>query len=231
MRRISYEENCECDISSLITDSWIQVAAMNISNFLSALLHELQRLYNQVVLTRLHKLMDGYHKHTNHSKKPHAKDIKASLLEYVDNVVVLEKEKAKTPHDVEHPVGESGVIGKHVTQSHHTLFPFNVDKKHVGPNPYKLNKKQVEVLSKYFKARTKGSELHPGIEEKLKDSIWDHINASVQCALKGDNRNAKMHVDIANYAFNEIAHYMPEEQYLELTRKINKRLDALKVDQ
>ena len=205
---------------------------MNISNFFCALLRELQRLYNQVVLTQLHKRMGGYHKHTNHSKKPHAKDIKASLLEYVDNVVVeKEKTKTKTPHDVEHPVGEGGMIDRHVAHSRHALFPFNFDKKHVESNPYKLNKKQVEDLSKYFKARTKGSELHPGIEEKLKDSIWDHINASVQCALKGDNRNSKMHVDIANYAFKEIAHYMPEGQYLELTRKINKRLDALKVDQ
>lgn len=203
---------------------------MNISDFLSALLRELQRLYNQVALIQLHKRMGRYHKHANHSKKPHAKDIKASLLEYVDNVVV-EKEKTKTPHDVNHPVGEGGAIGKHVAQSHHTPYPFNFDKKHVGPNPYKLNKKQVGDLSRYFKARKKGSELHPGIEEKLKDSVWDHINASVQCALKGDNRNAKMHVDIANYAFKEIAHYMPEEQYLELTRKINKRLDALKADQ
>lgn len=207
---------------------------MNISDFLSTLLNELRRLYNQLVLTQLHKRMDEYHKHANYSKKPHAKDIKASLLEYVDNVVVVEKAKtitkAKTPHDVEHPVGEGGVVSKHVTQSYHTLFPYKLDKKQVGPNPYKLNKKQVGDLSKYFKARTEGSELHPGIEEKLKDSIRDHINASVQCALKGDKRNAIMHVDIANYAFKEIAHYMPEEQYLELTRKINKRLDALKVD-
>ena len=202
---------------------------MNISDFLSMLLHKLQRLYNQLALTQLHKRMDVYHKHSNHSKKPNAKDIKASLLEYVDHVVVVEKEKTKTEvsHDVEQAVGGVGVIGQHVAQSHHALFPFNFDEKPVSPNPYKLNKKQVEDLSKYFKARTKGSELRPGIEEKLKDSIWGHINASVQSALKGDKRNAKMHVDIANYAFKEIAHYMPEEKYLELTREINKRLDAL----
>ena len=201
---------------------------MNTSNFLSRLLHELQRLYNQVALAQLHKRMDVYHKHTNHSKK-HAKDIKASLLEYVDNVVVVEgeKTKTKTPHDVERPVGAGGVTGRHAAQSHHALSPFNFDEKPVGPNPYKLNKKQVKDLSKYFKARKKGSELRPGIEEKLKDSIWIHINASVQCALKGDKRNAKMHIDIANYAFKEIAHYMPEEKYLELTIKINNRLDDL----
>ena len=204
---------------------------MGISDFLSKLLHELQRLYEQVALVQLHKRMDEYHKHANHSKKPHAKDIKASLLEYVDNVVVVEKEKTKMPPEVNHPVVEDGAFGKHVAQSHHTVFPFNFDKKHVGPNLYKLDKKQAGDLSKYFKARKEGADLRSGIEEKLKNSIWDHINASVQCALKGDNRNAKLHVDIASYAFKEIAHYMPEGQYQELTGKINKRLDTLKADQ
>jgi len=174
---------------------------MGISDFLSKLLHELLRLYDQVALAQLHKRMDEYHKHANHSKKPHAKDIKASLLEYVDNVVVVEKEKTKMPPEVNHSDGEGGAVSKHVAQSHHTVFPFNFDKKHVGPNLYKLDKKQVGDLSKYFKARKEGSDLRSGIEEKLKNSIWDHINASVQCALKGDNHNAKLHVDIASYAF------------------------------
>ena len=204
---------------------------MSISDFLSTLLRELRRLYDQVALTQLHKRMDEYHKHANHSKKPHAKDIKASLLEYVDNVVVVEKEKTKMPPEVDRPVGEGGAFSQHVAQSHHTVFPFNFDKKHVGPNLYKLDKKQVGDLSKYFKARKEGADLRSGIEEKLKNSIWDHINASVQCALKGDNRNAKLHVDIASYAFKEIAHYMPEGKYRELTGKINERLDTLREDQ
>lgn len=173
--------------------------------------------------------MDRYHRLTSHSKKSHAKDIKSSLLNYVDNVVAIDKEKNMTEvaHDIEQPVSNSEVTATHVTQSHHNLFPFKQAEEHDGPNPYALNKKQVGELSKYFKARTKGPELHPDMEEKLKDSIWDHINASVQCALKSDNRSAKMHADIANYAFKEIAHYMPEEKYKELTDNVNKRLETL----
>ena len=203
---------------------------MNISDFLCMLLHKLQQLYYRIAVSRLHKLMDRYHRYTSHSKKSHADDIKTSILEYVDNVVVVEKEKniTKGLSDTDHPVTEDGVTTKHVTQSHHDLFPFKQDEKDDGPNPYALNKKQVDELSKYFKAREKGPELHHGMEEKLKDSIWVHMNASVQCALKGDGRSAKMHADIADYAFKEIAHYMPKVQYLELTEKINKRLDALK---
>jgi len=204
---------------------------MNISNFLRDLLHELQDLYNQIYLTLLHKRMDGYHRHTSHSVKPHAQDIKSSLLEYVDKVVVVEKEKTKTPQNLNRPVDESEVIRKHTPQSQHIIYPFNFDKKQVVSSSYKLDKKQVRELSNYFKARKKGTELHPGIKEKLKGSVWDHINASIQCALKGDSQNAKMHVDIANYAFKEIAHYMPEEQYQVLAEKINKRLDVLKADQ
>ena len=204
---------------------------MKISDFLCMLLHKLQQLYYRIAVSRLHKLMDRYHRYTSHSKKSHANDIKTSILEYVDNVVV-EKEKniTKGLDDTDHSRTEAGVAAKHVTQSHHGLFPFKQDEKDDGPNPYALNKKQVDELSKYFKARTKGPELHHGMEEKLKDSIWIHMNASLQCALKGDGRSAKMHADIADYAFKEIAHYMPKEQYLELTEKINKRLDTLKVN-
>ena len=203
---------------------------MNISDFLCMLLHKLQQLYYRIAVSRLHKLMDRYHRYTSHSKKSHASDIKTSILEYADNVVVVEKEKniTKGLNDTDHTVTEAGVTDKHVTQSHHDLFPFKQDDKNDGPNPYALNKKQVDELSKYFKAREKGPELHHGMGEKLKDSIWIHMNASVQCALKGDGSSAKMHADIADYAFKEIAHYMPKVQYLELTEKINKRLDALK---
>ena len=206
---------------------------MKISNFLSTPVHKLQQLYSRIAVSRLHKLMDRYHKYTSHSKKAHANDIKTSILEYADNVVVAEKEKniTKGLNDTGHPVTEAGVTAKHATQSHHDLFPFKQDDKNDGPNPYALNKKQVDELSKYFKAREKGPELHHGMGEKLKDSIWIHMNASVQCALKGDGSSAKMHADIADYAFKEIAHYMPEEEYLELTEKINNRLDTLKVNQ
>jgi hypothetical protein len=203
---------------------------MKISDFLCMLLHKLQQLYYRIAVSRLHKLMDRYHRYTSHSKKSHADDIKTSILEYVDNVVVVEKEKniTKERSDIDHSVTEAGVTAKHTTQSHHDLYPFKLDEKDDGPNPYALNKKQVDELSKYFKAREKGPELHQGMEEKLKDSIWLHMNASVQCALKGDGGSAKMHADIADYAFKEIAHYMPKEQYLELSEKIHKRLDSLK---
>lgn len=204
---------------------------MSISYFLRNLLDELRRLYNQISITLLHKRMDEYHKHTSHSKNPYDADIKASLLEYIDNVIVIEKEKNKIPNSVTHPVYESEVINRSMPKSQHTLFPFNYEKTKISQNPFKLNRNQVGELSRYFKTRKKGSKLHPGIEEKLKDSVWDHINASIQCALKGDSRNAKLHVDIANYALKEIAHYMPEEKYLVLTEKINKRLDALKANQ
>jgi hypothetical protein len=206
---------------------------MKIFDFLCMLLRKLQQLYYRIAVSRLHKLMDRYHRYTSHSKKPHADDIKSSILEYVDNIVVVEKEKnvTKESNDTGHLVTEAGVTAEHVTQSHHNLFPFKQDEKDDGPNPYALNKKQVDELSKYFKARAKGPELHQGMEEKLKDSIWVHMNASVQCALRGDGRSAKTHADIADYAFKEIAHYMPKEQYLELTEKINKRLETLKVNQ
>lgn len=199
---------------------------MIISDFLHTLMGELNRLYTQLALAQLHKRMHGYHHHANHDAGTQATDIKSTLSDYIDNVV--SKINASGAHQ---PAAGSKTTSKYA--GHHLNdFPFiSHPHRDIARPPCQLNKKQISELTKYFKERKKGSDLHPSIKEKLKDSLWEHINAAIQCAHRGDAHNSKMHVDIANYAFKEVAHYMPEEQYAALAKKINERLEALKTAQ
>ncbi|MDH5612446.1 MAG: hypothetical protein OEY66_08330 [Gammaproteobacteria bacterium] len=180
-------------------------------------------------LKQLHRRMDAYHIDTIHNKKSQTTDIKSTLLKYVDNIVVEKSkiDKHNKAHNTNQPVTATSSTSKYVRDSHLNAFPFITHISNDNLNPYTLNKKQINELSKYFKERKKGSDLHPSVKEKLKDSIWEHINAAIQCAHKGDRHNSKMHVDIANYAFKEVAHYMNDEQYAELSEKISERMNVL----
>ena len=201
-----------------------------IADFLSTLLRELQQWYLQVALARLHKRVDGYHRHSGRDETHHTKSIRSSLLDYVDNVAVAKQQESPAVSQpiIAHPESAHVVDTTFGPPTDHFVYPLSFDKNKTESGSHKLDKDQISDLSRYFKARTQGSDLHDGIEKKLRRSIWDHINAAVQCALKGDRKNARMHVDIADSAFREVAHYMSEAGYQELSEKITARLDALK---
>lgn len=212
---------------------------MGILHILNSLLHEIEALYNRAALKLLHKRIIGYRGHGHASDKPHAKDIKSSLLDCIDNVVVDEKPKLKITrsYDIGSPVLGNGEKHAHATGSystnvfgkknHHIAFPVAARNKQDGANPHLVDRDRLGELSKYFKEKKNGVEADPGIKDKLKHSVWDHINASIACARKGDKRNAKMHADIASTAFKEVEHYMPKDQYSVLRTKVNNRLDVL----
>lgn len=185
------------------------------ANFLEALIREIEKLYRCVTLKILHKRIGAYHRHENYSEKSHAGDIKSSLLGYIDNVVVTEKPPPKVKFSVDSIIPKFPVPNKYQYE------------KHQGCGPHVVHNKYAGDLSKYFKSREKAYELEPGIKYKLEHSVWDHINASIQCAHKGDNRNAKMHADIANSAFKEVAHYIPEDEYAEFSKKVTERMETL----
>ena len=91
--------------------------------------------------------------------------------------------------------------------------------------------KNVNGLSKHFSTTHNEAEFHPGIDEKLKHSNWDHINASIRYARLGDARVAKVHADIANNAFKELAHYVSGEDHAELASQIEDHLGAIVTNQ
>ena len=186
------------------------------SGFYSALVNEVRRLYELVVLSILHKRINDYHQHSDYVASPHAGEIKSALLSYIDNVPVIDSPSKKTIFNA------ASIIPAHPEPDKYLKEAYPTDTHRVN------NYKHVGDLSKYFKSRRKAYELMPGIKDKLKLSVWEHINASIRCAHKGDKRNAKMHIDIANSAFKEVSHYLPEQQYAEFSEKVNQHLNALK---
>lgn len=203
-------------------------------------MHDICDLYHKAALSLLHKRMSAYKSHESFSQNSSASDIKSPLIECINHVVVDEKtDRIKTrSYDVGSPV--LGSATNHVSteglysteqfgsNENHMVFPVSSDNNECEPNPFVIDKERVSELSRYFKEKQKGLSADPGIKEKLKHSVWDHINASISSARKGNKRNAEMHADIANTAFNEVAHYMSEEQYSKLTSKVNDRLTVLK---
>ena len=176
---------------------------MKVSALLNLLFEEIESLYKKVALRMLHRRMTRYHQHINFTSSPHARDIKSPLLDCIDHVAIHKKNGVKLT-DVVHDIG-SPVLGVGDSEK-----PKAVSENESEPNPYMLDKKVVNELSTYFKEKKKGKEIHTSINVKLKRSVWEHINAAMSSARKGDKRNAKMHVDIASSAFREVAHYMPE---------------------
>lgn len=186
----------------------------------NALIDKLNALYFEYALALLHKRMAGYHRIASHQK--HADDIKAPLLEYVDVIIASCRDNPEVTHNPKHiTVKTNNPYSKFIEypETAQTIdYPIvrnTVDREHVAN------------LSKYFKARVRGAGLNPGIEEKLKHSVWDHIHAALRCARQANKQNAKMHIDIANCACRELAHYLSKEPYYVFIANIEKHLAEL----
>jgi hypothetical protein len=141
-------------------------------------------------------------------------DIKAPLFKYIHDINNNKQEKITVVETLDYSFF-SHPTHKHAPSHYHLT-------RHQG-----INKKNTSELSKYFKVRQNGSELHPGIEDKLMHSTWEHIHAAIRCARLGGECDAKMHTDIASYAYRELAHYLSEEEYAEFTSEISHQLGRL----
>lgn len=177
-----------------------------------AFIRGLENLYAKFALTVLHKRISNYQDKT--IPKEHARDIKTPLMKFMDTTVSQAVKGNIT--DDEATTGE-------VIQPHHPAA------QHTGHHV--LSRERIDELSKYFKERNKGAELHQPIKKQLEHSVWEHIHAALRCARKGDERNSKMHVDIVDSACKELAHYMDEEPYLEFIGHVEEHLSTLKSGQ
>lgn len=183
----------------------------------SSLIRAIEKIYLRVALTALHERMDVYHKQASQSLKPHANNIKSPLRECIDEIIEYDQDD---PEDLD--TNNHSILTGSISDLYGPAKDNNTVELHV------ITKENVGELSKYFKARSDGSALHPGIIEKLEHSTWEHIHAAIRYARKGDYRNARMHSDIASSACQELAHFMNEECYLEFIMEIEKHLDVLK---
>ena len=187
---------------------------MNRSNSYNALIGKIERLYFKVSLKILHRRMASYHKTSVHSE--HAQEIKSPLQECIDIIVGYALDNA----EVIYPVGT--LSADHLARSRSASATTNVEEP--------ISHQDISELSRYFKARSQGLDLHPSIQEKLENSIWDHVHATIRYARQGDKLNSRMHMNIANCACKELAHYLDKNDYCAFTGEVSAHLATLKSD-
>ena len=185
-------------------------------SFYNAIIGEIRKLYNKVSLVLLHKRIGDYHQYADSNEGGSIDDVKSTLLEYVDDIASHTKPAPKVEFSVDSIIAKQPVANT------------NHYEKHSEEKHYIIDHKYTKDLSRYFKSRRNAYELDSGIKGKLEHSVWEHINASIQSAHKGDRRSAKMHIDIAITAFKEVEHYMTEECFSDFSIKVNERLELLK---
>lgn len=177
-----------------------------------ALIQALEGLYTKISLIVLHKRISSYHSTTSH--KEHARDIKSSLMEFIETTIAQAVKVNYTINENERATNQVHPRTDQPAQQHLVHL--------------QLSREGINELSKYFKKRGEGAELHPPIKDQLERSVLEHINAAFRCARDGDKRNSKLHVDIVDSACKELAHYMEEEPYLKFIGNVADHLDALK---
>ena len=186
---------------------------MKSTSFYSDLINSIEKFYSRITLKILHKRMDAYHKQSRQvNPVSHTADIKAPLFKCIDGMNCNNKGKVVAVQTLDY----SYFSRNNKSRDHEQLV-----------NQRIINKEGVRELSRYFKARRNSAELHPGLEEKLKHNTWVHIHAAIRQARSGDADNAKMHADIANYAYKELVHYLSEDEYNEFAQDIEEQLGSL----
>jgi len=60
--------------------------------------------------------------------------------------------------------------------------------------------------------------------EKLMQSTWEHLRASIRCAKAGDKEAARLHASIMDSALKEAAHFLDDQAYQEFVQELGKEL-------
>lgn len=163
-----------------------------------ALIRGLENIYSKIALHVLHKRISSYHNQASDGKRKHHEGIKRPMMNFIESTVA-QALKVNTN------------LNSEQTNTEIRVPPHHPAAQHTGH--HELSRERIDELSKYFKERNKGADLHPPIREKLEHSVWEHIHATIRRARQGDERNAKIHLNIATTACKELAHYMNDEEY------------------
>lgn len=82
-------------------------------------------------------------------------------------------------------------------------------------------------LSVYFRNTHKHSAFPSDTGEKLIQATWEHIYSAVRAAHQVDVKTARLHVDLANSAFKEAAHYLPAPAYAHFSQDVMSALQEI----
>lgn len=178
-----------------------------------ALIDKLKKLHFKVSLMELNKRINSYHSNVSDGKRKHPGGIKAPLTEFIETTVAQATSSNHTNHSYDH-------LAKERKPEPHPAYPET-------PQPGQLSRERIDELSKYFKERNKGADLHPPIREKLEHSVWEHMHTAIRCARQGEESNAKIHLNIAHSACKELGHYMEEDEYQAFVRSAEEHMENL----
>ena len=98
------------------------------------------------------------------------------------------------------------------------------DHQHIDSDYHKTGEAIENELSKYLRTENLTSVTQPGIVTKLTESVWEHIHAALRIARQGDADKAKLHLDIADQALNEVGHYMSSDDFSRLVSSVEQYL-------
>jgi len=65
------------------------------------------------------------------------------------------------------------------------------------------------------------------VGEKLMQSTWEHLHASIRYAKAGNSESAKLHASIMDSALKESVHFLDDEVYKEFVASLEKELSEL----
>lgn len=65
------------------------------------------------------------------------------------------------------------------------------------------------------------------VGEKLMQSTWDHLHASIRYARAGNEESARLHASIMDSALKEAVHFLDEEAYNEFILNLGKEMSKL----
>ena len=173
------------------------------------LLDAIYQLHSKIMLIVLHIRIQKHHerKHTDSSY-----DITKHLTKHVHHLVKKHQEATSK-----------------VTWKNSTFIVKNIP--HVTTlddykNPYSPN--IINPLSDYLKNKKYIDSSHSRVADKLISSTWDHFHAAIREARQGKTKTAIMHVDVANFAMKEVAHFLSEEEYQNFYSDIEVEVEELR---
>jgi hypothetical protein len=98
---------------------------------------------------------------------------------------------------------------------------------HASSTPLPPSETGLGELSVYFRNMHKHSAVSLNAGDKLIQSTWEHIHASIRTARQGDIKTARLHVDLANNALKEAEHYLSAPVFSSFTQEVLKVLNQI----
>ena len=177
-----------------------------------ALLHALQKLYTSISSLMLHKRMDSYREEAGNLAD---RDLGNLLSDDIDRLSVTEPaDSDKTQPQVSLHSAPAATHSPSRGRRH-------------SAHKVSIVSRTFNGLGRYFRSNRKDSVLDPELSEKLKQSTWNHIHTALRLARQGETVNAKLHLDIANQALKEAAHYMSREEHIAFTVEVEEKLGEI----